>query len=135
MKKIFNKIVSGIILFSPTTAFAAILDQKVISDLQTQNANLNTTAGFDTTASVGSIVAMVIKAFLGLLGVIFIILMVLAGYNWMTAAGDEQKVEKAKDEIKRAIIGLIIVTSAYAISYFVFKALGNTTTGGPLVSP
>jgi hypothetical protein len=93
---------------------------------------LNTANGgsylFDQNTSIGSIVAVVIKAFLGLLGVIFIFLIVLAGYNWMTAAGDEQKVEKAKDEIKRAIIGLIIVTSAYAISYFVFKAIGNAGT-------
>jgi hypothetical protein len=127
MKKVLDKILIGIFLFSPTVVLAAILNQDAIRDITTQNTNLNTTAGFDPGASVGSIVAVVIKAFLGMLGVIFIILIVLAGYNWMTAAGDEQKVEKAKDEIKRAIIGLIIVTSAYAISYFVFKALGSTT--------
>jgi amino acid transporter len=69
--------------------------------------------------SVAQISGTAIKAFLSLLGVIFIILMVLAGYNWMTAAGDEQKVEKAKETIKRAIIGLVIVLGAFAITQFV----------------
>jgi hypothetical protein len=135
MKKILHKAIATYICFSPMAVYAAILKSDVIANIESQNSNLVSKAGFDTTSSVGSIIAIVIKAFLGMLGIIFIILMVLAGYNWMTAAGDEQKVEKAKDEIKRAIIGLIICTSAYAISYFVFKALGNTTTGGPLVGP
>ena len=72
----------------------------------------------DTSAA--AIAGTVIKAFLGMLGVIFIILIVLAGYNWMTAAGDEQKVEKAREGIKRAIIGLIIITGSYAIWTFIF---------------
>jgi len=90
----------------------------------------NTTAGFDSNARIGSIMATVIKAFLGLLGIIFIFLMVLAGYHWMTAAGDEQKITKAKDTIRTAIIGLIIIVAAYSITYFVLKALGGA--GGPI---
>jgi hypothetical protein len=57
--------------------------------------------------------------------------MLYAGYNWMTAAGDEQKVEKAKDTITRAIIGIIITVSAYAITYFIFKYLDQMGTNGP----
>ena len=94
-------------------------------------------AGFEDAGetTVAEIISIVIEAFLGLLGIIFIILIILGGYNWMTASGDEQKVEKAKDTIKRAIIGLVIVISAYAITYFVFTNLpgvgdGNTGPGG-----
>ena len=101
------------------------------TDVTSEQVNaFNTTAGFDSNARVGSIVATVIKAFLGLLGIIFIFLMVLAGYHWMTAAGDEQKVTKAKDTIRTAIIGLIIIVAAYSITYFVLKALGGA--GGPI---
>ena len=57
---------------------------------------------------------------LTMLGIIFVILIILAGYNWMTAAGDEAKVTKAKETIRRAIIGFIIVSSAYAIYNYVF---------------
>ena len=68
-----------------------------------------------------------IAIFLSLLGVIFMILMILAGYNWMTAGGDEEKITKAKDTIRAAIIGLIIVVAAYAISVFVISRLWGTT--------
>lgn len=74
-------------------------------------------------ALLGTIIAKVITGFLALLGMIFIILMIYAGFNWMTAGGDEQKVTQAKETIQKAIIGLVIIISAYAITAFVFKAL------------
>ena len=70
-----------------------------------------------------SIVGVVIQAFLSLLGVLFLVYMLYGGYNWMVAQGDEDKVKKAKETIQRAIIGLIIIIAAYAITYFVFGSL------------
>jgi len=72
-----------------------------------------------------TIVGTVIQAALGLLGAIFIIIMVIAGYNWMMASGNEQKVEKAQNMIKRAIIGLIITLSSWAIWTFIFNYFIN----------
>ena len=82
-------------------------------------------AGFDTsnTMDITNIVGNFITGFLALLGIIFIVLIILAGYNWMTAAGDEEKVNKAKDTLARAIIGLVITVGAYAISQFVMDRL------------
>lgn len=74
-----------------------------------------------------SIVGIVIQAFLGILGVLFLVYMLYAGYNWLIAQGDEEKVTKAKDTIRRAIIGLIITIGAYAISFWVFDRLLLTT--------
>lgn len=71
--------------------------------------------------SLAGIIGLVINAALSLLGVIFLVLMVLAGYNWMTASGNEQKVEEAKSTIKRAIIGLIIVLGSWAIWNFILE--------------
>jgi len=73
------------------------------------------------------IVGIVIQAFLGLLGVIFLVLIIYAGFNWMTAQGEEEKVNKAKDTLQRAVIGLIITTAAYAISVWVLAKLILTT--------
>ena len=83
----------------------------------------NTGAGFNTSMDVTNIVGNFIIGFLALLGIIFIVLIILAGYNWMTAAGDEEKVNKAKDTLTRAIIGLVITVGAYAISQFVMDRL------------
>lgn len=71
--------------------------------------------------SLARIIGLVVNAALSLLGVIFVVLMVLAGYNWMTASGNEQKVDEAKSTIKRAIIGLVIVLSSWAIWTFILE--------------
>jgi hypothetical protein len=83
------------------------------------------------TNDLASIIGTVIQVFLGLLGVLFLVYMLYAGYNWMIAQGDEEKVTKAKETIQRAIIGLIIIIAAYAISYWVF---GSLVTGTGIIS-
>lgn len=104
--------------------------QSAAGEMDAQTMKLNENAGFVMNMTVGGVLAMVIKGFLGLLGIIFLFLIIIAGYNWMTAAGDEEKVNKAKETIQRAIIGIIIIISAYAITYFVFKNLGGVGGGG-----
>jgi hypothetical protein len=74
-----------------------------------------------TSTSLMTIVGLIVQAALGLLGAIFIIIMIIAGYNWMMASGNEQRVEKAQSMIKRAIIGLIITLSSWAIWAFILK--------------
>ncbi|HKM40514.1 MAG: Mbov_0395 family pilin-like conjugal transfer protein [Patescibacteria group bacterium] len=69
------------------------------------------------------VVAMVIQAVLGFLGIIFVVLMIIGGIQWMTAEGNEESVKKAKNRIKNAVIGLVIVVLSYAISVFVISTL------------
>ncbi len=64
----------------------------------------------------------IIGTILAFIGVLFLILMIYAGLMWMTAGGNEQTVDKSKSLIINAVIGLIIVLAAYAITAFV----GNT---------
>ena len=66
-----------------------------------------------------AIIATIIKIFLGLLGIIFVVLLIIAGFKYMTAGGDEEKVKEAVAQIRNAVIGLLIVISAYAITYFI----------------
>jgi len=88
-------------------------------------------AGLDTTpGQLPIIIGTVIKAALGLVGVIFLVLMVYAGYIWMIARGDEGKADKAKDTITAAIIGIIIVVGAYALTNFVVTAMTTAGSGG-----
>jgi hypothetical protein len=128
-----NKIIILIFLLFSFLALGRICYAASLADLLSKEAKekigisetaLGQKAGFDDTASIPDIISTVISTFLSLLGIIFVILMIYGGYNWMTAAGDESKVTKAKETITRAIIGLIITVSAYAITYFVFTALG-----------
>lgn len=72
-------------------------------------------------------VGAIIKSGLGLLGVVFIVLIVYSGYLWMTARGEDKQVTKAKDTITSAIIGLAITLGAYAITDFVVDSLITAT--------
>lgn len=81
-----------------------------------------TTAGVTTTTTLPELIGTVIKYALSLVGLIFLVLMVYGGYIWMIARGDEGKVDKAKDTITNAIIGIIVVAGAYAITGFIVQA-------------
>ena len=74
----------------------------------------------------------IIKTVLSLLGFIFVVLIIYAGILWMTAGGKEEQVKKAGNIITRAVIGLVIVVLAYAITYFVFA---NLPSGGGGAGP
>jgi cytochrome bd-type quinol oxidase subunit 2 len=133
-KKIFIILfVCGILISGGLSVEAGFLNPSTGGVIDGFSQNVANTAGFDESGTIGGVMSYVIKAFLGLLGIIFVSLLVLEGYKWMMARGDEEKVREAKDGIMRAVIGIIIVVSAYAITYFVFSNLpGGGSGGGPL---
>lgn len=84
-------------------------------------------AGVKDVDNVGKVSGRVINTALSLVGLIFLILMVYGGYLWMTARGDESQVEKAQMIIRNAIIGLVLVLAAYAITVLVTTRLGKSS--------
>ena len=74
-------------------------------------------------ASVPRIVGLIINALLSITGLIFIILTVVAGFNWMTSQGNEEKIKKSKNTLTSSVIGLIITLSAWTIWNFIFVNL------------
>lgn len=85
--------------------------------------------GSDAPKDIRIIVARIIQVVLGLLGIIFLIIIITAGYKWMTAAGNEEKVREAKDQLIRGVIGLIIILVAYSITIFVVDEIRKAITG------
>lgn len=73
------------------------------------------------------IVARIIQGALGLLGIAALGLLLYAGYLWMTAAGNEEQVSKAKDVLRSGAIGLIIIFSAFGIVTFIIGRLTGAT--------
>ena len=74
-----------------------------------------------------TVAASVINAILGFLGIIAVVIILLGGFKWMTAGGNEEKVEEAQKLIKAGIIGLIIILAAWGIASFVLNTLINST--------
>ncbi len=84
--------------------------------------------------SLPDIIGGIIKTALSILGVVAALLIIYAGYIWMTARGKEERVTKAKETLEAAIIGLIIIMAAYAITYFVVDRLMQASSS-PTVTP
>ncbi len=84
-------------------------------------------AGYGYPTDPRTIVSLIIRALLGLVGTVLFVYILYAGYIWMTAAGNSEQVEKAQAIIKNGVIGLIVVLSAYTITI----AAANISRGLP----
>jgi hypothetical protein len=73
------------------------------------------------------IITSIVQIALGFLGVLAVLLILYAGWLWMTSNGDERKIDQARDLIKNAVIGLLIILSAFAIVTFILRALIRAT--------
>jgi len=126
-KKISIFIIIFILLFS-----CLVLSQEVMAVTDSYGLDATAREGYggsgekvpenipkDIPATIGKIIG----AGLAFIGIAFFILMIYGGFLWMFARGNEQEVTKAKDLIYQAVIGLIIVLAAYAITVYVSKIL------------
>jgi len=75
-------------------------------------------------------VGKIINVALSLLGVVAVVIVLLGGFKWMTAGGNEEKTTEARKLIFAGIIGLAIILSAWAIALFVLKSLATATGSG-----
>jgi hypothetical protein len=73
------------------------------------------------------IAAELIKIALGFVGIIMVILIIVAGFRWMTSAGNQETISKAKSQITSAIIGLIIIAASYALTEFITSCVYGIT--------
>lgn len=73
------------------------------------------------------VVSNAVNTVIGLLGIVAVILVIYAGGLWLTAAGSEEKVTKAKKILRSTVVGIVIVGLAYGITTFVI----NLVVSGP----
>lgn len=83
----------------------------------------------DNPISVGAdpstIIGMIIKAFLGVVGGFALVMMVWGGFQWLTSAGSPDKVKSGTGTMLWAIIGLIVVLASYLLVNNVLQFLGG----------
>lgn len=125
MTKLILSLILAVLLLSPVSTLAA-------------NTGEGPYLGLEYAAETGlsdkdvrSTAADIINAALGLLGIIFVVIMVYAGFKWMTSQGNEETTKGAQKMIFAAIIGLIIILSAYIITKFVTTQIFEATTDRP----
>lgn len=73
------------------------------------------------------IVAQVANVALGFLGIIAVVIILLGGFKWMTAGGNEDSVAEARKLMIAGIIGLVIILAAWGIAKFIIDNLLKAT--------
>ncbi len=120
IKRIATGIVPFMLLSLPMAAHAAGVNLGLTSDVEGA-------LGLGT-QDIRVTIASIINVFMGLLGIIAVVIILYGGFMWMTAAGNEERVDKARKMIVSGVIGLAIILSAYAIARFVVNSLVNATS-------
>ncbi len=78
-------------------------------------------------ASIYSIIENILNWLLGILGIIGVIGFVIAGIFYLTAAGDESQITKAKSALKYSITGVIVGIAGLVIIQAVNAMLNGTS--------
>ncbi len=81
-------------------------------------------------ASPEELTISIINWILAILALIAVIMILIGGFKWLTAGGNEEKVEGAKKLLIAAIIGLLVILSAWGISVYVINNLLEFTQAG-----
>jgi len=76
------------------------------------------------------VVGRIVRIVLGFLGLIAVIIIIYAGFVWMTSGGNPDKIAKAKKIITAGVIGLAIIVLSYAIVSFILHKFGGIGGGG-----
>jgi len=133
MQKILSTIVLGVmlvaglgLLLAPAAPAAAQNTSLITAD--SLGINYVKGSGLGST-DVRTTVASIIRVAMGLLGIVAVVIILIGGFTWMTAGGNEEKVGEAKKWIFAGVIGLAIILSAYALANFVIGQLVSATTG------
>ena len=79
--------------------------------------------------SVRSLALSIVNFFLGFLGLIAVVMIIVGGFFYVTASGNQEKIEKAKKIIEYAIIGIVVILLSFAIVNTVLGAGTGGATG------
>ncbi len=131
MKKFFNKFIYVIAIafvflsFSPVYADTSF--QEGLEQAGAETGHANDSYFFQSDSLPENIGKFFKLFFVWFVGFIFLIVTIYAGIIWMTARGNEEKIEKAKNILKNAIVGIIVAMMAYGIFVLVFEVFSGTS--------
>lgn len=73
--------------------------------------------------SVPELIGLIIKAVLGVVGSIALLMFIYGGFTWLTSGGSEKKIKEGRETLIWSIMGLVVIFASYAILRFVFEIL------------
>ncbi len=82
----------------------------------------NPLTGIDTPQA---LIGQIINSLFGIIGSLALVMFVYGGLLWMTSSGSAEQVKKGKDIFIWAVVGLVVVFSAYSLVRFVIQGVGG----------
>lgn len=126
-----QKILISLIALGSVIGLASVMSQPVMANGFGDEINKGLEqVGGKQTASANDVIKTIINALLFFIGVVAVIMIIWAGIQYTTSAGDSNKVATAKNTIVYAVIGLIVAIFAYAIVNFVVSTFNGGGSGG-----
>ncbi len=86
----------------------------------------NAFTGFDPGAVAGDprdVIKRIINVAMGFLGMIAVLMILMSGFQWMTAGGNKENMEAAQKRLINGVIGLIIILSAWTVAWFAVNTI------------
>ncbi|MEA1962842.1 MAG: IPT/TIG domain-containing protein, partial [Patescibacteria group bacterium] len=123
-----NKLIKFSIFIVVILALFAAVDFALAQDIGIDyagNLGLQETSETDVKAFIVNIIRYVLT----FLGIIAVVMVMYGGFVWMTSNGHPDRIQKAKNILIAAVIGLIIVLSAFAIVIFIVDITSDTLEG------
>lgn len=141
MKKFNPLLFSGVLLASgaisnnqdgvnPINQDGTIYLDKSLSATSTSSAVTYQLLGHDVQvpaaffSDIGQLLNKILMVVIALSALLVLMHLIWGAIDWITSGGDKAKIDKAKNKIVAAIIGLIIVASSYAVLTIVLNFLG-----------
>ncbi len=88
----------------------------------TQAASITNPLGIQSPTDAAS---TAVKVFLGFVGVIALVIVIYGGFQLMTSQGNPEKIDKGRNALLWATIGLVVVFGSYGITRAIFAALSG----------
>lgn len=77
---------------------------------------------------------MVIQYCLGIAGLVAVVYLIMGGFSYITAAGNEEQTKKATKTLLNAVIGLVIIFAAFAIVNTIQNNVLQVNEGGGTIN-
>jgi len=77
-----------------------------------------------TIGSIGSLFEKFVSGITAFAGVVLFIVLVMAGFTFLFSGGDQKQLEKAKNSFTYALIGIVVIASAFLIIQLISNFVG-----------
>lgn len=123
MEKLFKKIAPWLLIGSTLLSFPVLVlaDEGTATDI---NLSPPGEEWEGLNFEIPALIAGILRMILVVAAIVFFIMLLIGGIQWMVSGGDKAATETARGKITAALVGLVIVFAAWAIAALIKNFFG-----------